>query len=397
MMPKILDCLYIALAASVVLCLVLFFLVENGRANAFATYLVGIGVLFALPFVEVRRQIKMLPGLLVLLIVLFLEYMAISAWWSETGNFQLVLKHQGYAVLIMAFIVGLSLSARRFPVFLKMAAVLTVLAGLVSAGYSVYLHQALPEYQPLPEPRLYGLGRLSNPVISAVSYGLMVIFSAWLFIYSKAVWIRVALVIGVAVLLVAITLSGTRVVWLALGVGVAMGIGLVSQQKNWLIPGIVVAAVGMLAVISLGLEEIARRGLSFRPEIWAEFVSRSIAAHPLLGAGSGADSHWQTDILTFKHPHSVFVSVFYFGGVIGLALLLGMLVVAARCIVFSAACDSKTLAIMTLSFGVTVGLFDGDNILTKIDYLWWLVWLPLSLALLTGAPAVSVSDTAQVE
>ena len=48
-------------AIGVGLSLVMFFLLENGRANAFATYLLAIAVLAAMFFPRLRAQLMALP------------------------------------------------------------------------------------------------------------------------------------------------------------------------------------------------------------------------------------------------------------------------------------------------------------------------------------------------
>ncbi len=188
---------------------------------------------------------------------------------------------------------------------------------------------------------------------------------------------------SVVVLMTAIVLSGTRVVWLALGfaVGIAAGI----QVKRYALPVFfsVIALVGLLALFITGWDELSRRALSFRPEIWQEFLARTLAANIWIGVGSGSDASWVTEVETFKHAHSIFMSTFYYGGVLGLVLLLGMLACCCQQLRASAASPLRSLAIALLAFGVTLGLFDGDAILTKIDQQWWLVWFPVALALCT--------------
>ena len=368
-------------AIGVGLSLVMFFLLENGRANAFATYLLAIAVLAAMFFPRLRAQLMALPRDILLATVCLLEYLALSAFWSDTGGFQVVLQHQGYAALILCFVLGLAMACRRDGQFLPGLAYLVLLAAGVSAAYSIYLHVSLPDYQPLPEPRLYGLGRLSNPVISAASYGVAGVLGCWLLMRQRAGLIRLCLVLVLALLGLAILLSGTRTVWLALAVAVGAGFALGRQERGLMWFAGVFGVMGLVGLLSIGWEDVVRRGLSFRPDIWSEFIGRSMAANPLLGVGSGTESYWETPVLTFQHPHSVFVSAFFFGGLVGLGLLLLVLVTCARHLRVAETSEVRTLAIMLLGFGVVFSVFDGDNILTKIDYLWWLIWLPIGVCL----------------
>ena len=146
--------LHYLIATGVALSPLMFFLAESGRANSFATYLVVLAVLAAMIFPSSRKRLNELPRGVFMMVVCLLQYLALSAWWSEAGSLQLVLKFQGYAVLILLFILGLSISVRQYDQFLVTLAALTLAAAAVSAAYSAYLHFALPEYQPLNEPRL---------------------------------------------------------------------------------------------------------------------------------------------------------------------------------------------------------------------------------------------------
>ena len=322
-----------------------------------------------------------LPRAVLLMTVFVLQYLALSACWSESGSLLLVPKFQGYAALILVFVVGLAISVRRYDQFLVMLAALTLAAAAVSASYSVYLHFALPEYQPLPERRLYALGRLSNPVISAAAYGFACMLGLWLLIQQQPMLQRLILVGVLCLLGLVILLSDTRAVWLALGVGASTGVALCLRDRTLLGFSVVFVVIGLVALLAIGWEDVARRGLSFRPEIWSEFVGRSVAANPVFGVGSGTGSYWQTPALTFKHPHSVFVSTFFFGGIVGLALFLGLLAACARLVQQAQDSTVRTLAAMLLSYGIVFGIFDGNNILTKIDYLWWLIWMPVGVCL----------------
>ena len=159
----------------------------------------------------------------------------LSAIWSEKGGIASLIQHQGYAALILFFVLGFGISARRIEQFLPGLAYLTVCAAGVSAAYSLYLHFTLPQYQPLPEPRLYGLGRLSNPYISAASYGFSGLLAIWLLSIKPAYSFRFILLLFIFLLGLRIFLSGTRTVWLALAVGAGTAMALGSDRNRILV------------------------------------------------------------------------------------------------------------------------------------------------------------------
>ncbi len=367
------------LAISLALTAVLYFLAENGRINAFATYLVAIATLVMLLIGQIDWRRINEP--VFLSAVVFLFFLAASAAWASGEETILLLS--GYGVLIISFLIGIQYCAERIPAFLTRFQIILVSCATLSALISLQLHFALPDYQPLNEPRLFGFGRLGNPVISAVSYGFAVVCAVNLAMHAKRGLTHALVLAAVVVLMTAIVLSGTRVVWLALGfaVGIAAGI----QAKRYALPVFfgVFALVGLLALFITGWDELSRRALSFRPEIWHEYFSRTIDTNLLFGLGSGTGSKWLTDVETFKHAHSVFVSTFYYGGLVALILLLTLLGLCTFRLLNAASSSTRDLGISTLVFGITVGLFDGDTLLTKIDQQWWLVWFPVALVLCT--------------
>lgn len=328
---------------------------------------------------QIRQQLS-LDGFSIFTGALLL-YLALSATWQSAEATDGFAKHLGYAGLIATFVLGIGLIKRRFHQRTTAFVWLVILAGITSSIYSLTLHYLLPDYQPLPEPRLYSMGRLSNPVIGAVSYGFVAVLAAYLVLISRR---RTQfLLLGVlAVLTWAIALSGTRTVWLAMIASFAVGIYLSIPEKSRTLIPVMIVIVGSIALATLGLDEFLRRSFSFRPEIWDHFITLTISdfGTVLLGAGSGTPTNWVTSVEVFKHPHSIFISTFYFGGLIGLLLLLATYFLAAKKVIQSKD-PIAPLAAMLVVFGLIVGLLDGDNVLTKIDYLWWVFWLPIALCI----------------
>lgn len=329
-------------------------------------------------FSETRRQLSNLSLPIVSSSALLLLYLAISAAWSDDSDWA---KHLGYALLIACFVLGFALSSLQLPSFQTRLLTLVIAGAVVSAAASIQLHFAFPDYKPLPEPRLVAMGRLFNPVISATSYGFVVILSVAMLLRESDRVAQGLLIIAIGILLTVIALTGSRTVWLglALGIGVALA-NRRPKQAHWILFGIVIASGATMAAL-LGMEALTRRALSHRPEIWMEFITRTIESNLMFGLGSGSASYFQLPDLLIQHPHSVFVSTFYFGGLLGLGLLLATIVTCAHRIIYSPHSAGRDLAMMTGIFGLTIGLLDGDNLLTKIDYLWWVAWFPIATCL----------------
>ncbi len=387
---RVIEGLYWLIAACVLLCFMLYFLAENGRINAFATYLLAVAVIALALFSEPREQLLGLGGMLLWLVLALIGYLGLSSLWADHDDPG---RYLGYGLLIVGFVTGLCLACKHFPRFLGFLLILVLVCASLSAVVSIYLHFALPDYKPLPEPRLYALGRLSNPVISATSYGFALLFTVDLFRQHRHWYERGLVITAAAILITAIALTGSRTVWLALALGIGT-LFAIQQRRHalWIMAGAIgIATLAMLLLV--GMEALTRRAFSFRPEIWTEFISRTLESNVLIGFGSGQEAKFQLPKLLIQHPHSVFVSTFYFSGLIGLSLLIGMIIACTRLVFTAAPSRIRSLAIMCGLFGLTVGLLDGDNILTKIDYLWWIVWFPVALCLLLSNKPSGTSES----
>jgi hypothetical protein len=356
-----------------------FFLLENGSGNSFSTYLLGLGTI---PLIALQFRTLPIDWTLAGLIALFLGYMTLSVLWSS--NNEPVVKTFSEALLVLTFCLAVPVSIERFHWFLNALVVLVILSAVVNSGYSIYLHYALPDYQPLPEPRLYALGRLSNPVIGALSYGFAVVLAAYMFLNETRRLASAGYLAAMVLFIVAIVLTGSRGVYLAMAAAMSIGMLLHYQGNTKLqVTGVAgtLLALSAAAYFFLGPEALFSRALSFRPEIWSEFISRTITSNVWIGTGMTTDSEFQLPELLIQHPHSVFIATFYYGGLIGLALYLGLVLRAISSLGAMRQNNVRLLGCMLLAFGLTGTLLDGNELIEKVNYLWFLVWLPVGLAL----------------
>ena len=356
-----------------------FFLLENGSGNSFSTYLLGLGTI---PLIALQFRTLPIDWTLAGLIALFLGYMTLSVLWSS--NNEPVVKTFSEALLVLTFCLAVPVSIERFHWFLNALVVLVILSAVVNSGYSIYLHYALPDYQPLPEPRLYALGRLSNPVIGALSYGFATVLAAYMFLNETRRLASAGYLAAIVLFIVAIVLTGSRGVYLAMAA--AMSIGMLLHypgNRKLQVTGVAgtLLALSAAAYFFLGPEALFSRALSFRPEIWSEFISRTITSNVWIGTGMTTDSEFQLPELLIQHPHSVFIATFYYGGLIGLALYLGLVLRAISSLGAMRQHNVRLLGSMLLAFGLTGTLLDGNELIEKVNYLWFLVWLPVGLAL----------------
>ncbi len=368
------------MAGMVILTFVLFFLAENGRINSFATYFVAIFLLM-LVVLDLRR-IKTLDWRWMILPVCLLGYLAASSLWSDPTA--PVLKYLGYAALLICFLVAFQACDKQYRLFLPTITNMIIAAAFASACWSIYLHVSLPEYQPLPEPRLYGLGRLNNPVISATAYGFAAILAIHSILFDQDLTRRGLFAVSLVVFLAAIVLSGTRSIWLGLLISTALGLRFLfhgNLRLQFLSVVVLTVVLTGLVFTTYGTDELMRRALSFRPEIWAEFVTRTLNNGWITGSGIATATTFVLPELTIQHPHSLFVSTFFYGGLVGsllFCLVLGQVAYAVR---LSETSVEGWLCGMLLSYGVVLAVFDGNHLLTKVDHIWLTIWFPCALAM----------------
>jgi O-antigen ligase len=385
---RMIEVIYAALGIMVLLSIAAFFLAESGKINNFPTYVVGI--LFILLMLLDRSAVRHFDAHLVLGITGLLTYFSLSALWADNGGLAAMLLYFGYSVLILSFVYSVLLLQMHYQEFLRFLVWFTVLAAVVSASYSVHLHYAFPEYQPLLEDRLVALGRLHNPVISALSYGMAIVMALHLLICGTNNNDRFFSGFCIVVLLVGVTLTYTRSVWIGVSVTTLYAIALYFPGSTW---RRVAAAVLFLSVVvaimlaSFGWDELVKRSTSFRPEIWGELINRTLKTNWLLGHGIIADSSvahssYEHGTFSFHHAHSMYVATLFYGGVIGLSGFLGFLVYLGLRLHQADGDEKRGLATMALIYAVVVMFFDGDRFLAKVDYFWIVFWLPVAITLI---------------
>ncbi|HIG14540.1 MAG TPA: O-antigen ligase domain-containing protein [Gammaproteobacteria bacterium] len=360
----------------------IYFLIESGSGNSFPTYLLALAMVPLLVLQGRAFRTLKVDWVLIALTALFLVYMAFSVAWSTSD--ERVMESLAEALLVFTFCLSIPISVARFHWFLNTLVVLVILAAIVNCGYSIYLHFALPDYQPLLEPRLYSLGRLSNPVVGSLSYGFATVLAAYMILTEERRIAKAACAVAALLFLWAIVLTGSRGVYLALASGVSVGVFL-RYPGNLKIQmlGVVftLAVLALTAYLFLGSELLFKRALSFRPEIWTEFISRTIAGNIWIGVGMATDSTFQLPELLIKHPHSVFVATLYYGGVLGLLTYLAMILKSISSLHQNKESSLRLLSAMLLAFGLAATALDGDEIVTKVNYLWLLIWIPIGIAM----------------
>ena len=369
-----------------VLTVVTYYLAGNGKINNFPTYLAALAFL---PFIVVRPDcFSTFNKPILFLTLIFLFYLCSSAYWSSGTDVAILAKYPGYFFLLITFVLGIALMSSQFPSFLKWLLVVGILSATISSIYSMLLYLTLPDYQPLPQKRLYSLGRLHNPVIASLSYGMAATLCAN-FLLMQAGRIRILWAVCLFLLLVAITLTETRSVWF--GLVVSLPVALFLQENMSIKRKVMIFFTGCSLLLFIGWstwfmgfwEEMFHRGVSYRPEIWLTTIQNTLGTNPLFGNGIVTSSELMIDGFDFQHPHSIYISTFFYGGLTGLVLLLLLIATSFWEVLKVRLSPLAILAASSLSYSAIVFLFDGDRLLTKVDFVWIAFWLPIALCLIS--------------
>lgn len=149
-------------------------------------------------------------------------------------------------------------------------------------------------------------------------------------------------------------------------------------------------AASVLLLLSGWGAALLERGLSFRPAIWEAVLRRLVDTCGVL-TGCGKD-----DFLflgEFLHPHSAYLSILYYGGLVGLALFAAM---AAAFFVRSWRGHSRWLMVALVGWGGVVTTTSG--VIASPRPVWVFFWIPTLMALLeTGRPALEAYYRARDE
>lgn len=287
-------------------------------------------------------------------------------------------------VLTIAFTIALAECQLRGQVQRWLARSFAV-AGVVAvvAAMAVFL------VAPPIDGRLSGLGQLDNPVTASLVWAVLLVFSLRLCFNDRQVWWRLFGVSSAILYCIAIAMSGSRTGWVAGLLGVLVLLACTFWDRRNAVR--MLSALVFLAVIGAGLvlgsgssqtviEYLLPRGTSFRPEIWASALDVVFPENALFGVGILTSDDFLLNGRVFQHPHSMYISMLFQGGLIALFLFLALLTWTLGVFLrFYDEVDAK-LGLAILAITLSAYVLDGHELLDKVGDTWLLVWLPVGLA-----------------
>lgn len=231
------------------------------------------------------------------------------------------------------------------------------------------------------EGRMAGWAETRHPILGASIMGVCVLLAAGRLLDGRSrVLAGAAVVAGLSF----IVLTGSRGPLIA--IAAALALLLLATRPRRLLAAVALAAtaLGALALgwparLSDAWERLMQRGWSSRLDIWRLALHES-AERPLFGHGPAA----RLDRTSDNFPHDLFLSTLFYSGAVGLILLLLVLVLATRAALRQPDRVARWTLLALLAHIVLSGLTDLSQITKGPSPLWYIVWLPLALALGSG-------------
>lgn len=351
-------------------------LLSSQSAASLLTYVLALSMLFTYKAWQDVFDCPMIWPIVAVLI-----YFTATAIWSENFTYRGLASIGTRTLLTFCFVVAVAECQLRG----LLQTWLTRLLGLIGAVVAL-LCIVMFYADPPADGRLNGLGQLDTQVVAALVFG----FTLILLLHSAlqpASRYRYLLWPAIAVIGVAIVLTGSRNALLSVVYGSILLLiaHRTPSSRRFVIVALALAAVGVSAVAAAWFspelrESFFPRGDSFRVSIWTSALQRVLDA-PLFGVGILASDDLEIGGLTFHHPHNLYISAALQGGFVGLTLFLWMLVRVIRELLRSYDQMDAKLAIGILGVAIPAYLLDGHELLDKISDTWFLVWLPVAIAL----------------
>ncbi|MFH6599200.1 O-antigen ligase family protein [Ectopseudomonas khazarica] len=225
--------------------------------------------------------------------------------------------------------------------------------------------------------RLVGTGALDNPLLSSHLFGFFcIIWLGW--VMTAPLRQSLLALVPLALLLATLLATGSRTPILASALAAGWLILCCWNARSAILVGLGFACLA--ALLMLFPESLLNRGTSYRLEIW-QLALDKIAVHPWLGHGFDAPlailvpgiGYW------FREPHSFFLGVLYYTGIIGAALWLSMHLLALWTCWKHRSDTYFTIAGALVVYGIGAGLAEGGGILARPKEHWFLTWIPLAL------------------
>ena len=368
-----------ACATIVLVALGSIFVLTSQSASSWPTYILGA---FVLAGATKWRTLFLDRGFLV--VVLLLAYIPLSSLWSTPWDARDAFSQVVRALLVFTFVVCIAESVQVDWFLRRLTQVMAVCATLAAAVAIAVFFIESPD-----DGRLNGLGQLDTHVTAAMVYAVAAICGlAWLSSDDRRVgrWISG---VCVAVLVVAVFLTGSRnaMVCIVFGLGCLLIANRLPTARGFILTagslavGLLVALLAAYWLLPGAADAILPRGDSFRPAIWLDYAARIRVDGLWFGLGVSTPDLIQVGGYDVLHPHNLYLAVTLQSGLLGLALMVTVIGATAHTLFKHYDEPEAKLALAVWALALPGYLLDGHELVDKVGWTWLLFWLPVGIAL----------------
>lgn len=318
-----------------------------------------------------RALLELLRDPIVMAFLAFAAWLLLSlSWTTSTESLASLAKRPLYVFMLFASCTLIMLrDGSMLPHLLRISAGLALIAAI--AILTLYF------LKPPPDGRLIGTGGLINSLLTSHVLGFFCI--CWL-----ATWVtdektvRIHGLLSGAVLLGAVLATGSRTPLMAISLA-SIWLALITRQRRALYLIVSLSILGLLLAFFFS-DLVLERGLSYRPQLWAEAYKQ---LQEQLWFGRGFDAAlklWIEGIpYPFADPHNIGLAVALRLGLIGLLLWLFLYgIVLGTCVRYRT--DHRfQLASTLVIYGLAAGMTEGSSFLSRPNESWFLIWIPMSM------------------
>lgn len=316
------------------------------------------------------RECLRLPTILAF--IAFATYFTASiAWSTAEDSFGDLIKRP---LLVLVLFFGITEFARQRIDLLHRTISAAAVIALITGAYEIsYFFVANTT------GRLASEGALYNPLLISHVYGFYAaLWLGWLYTQPSP-HKKLHGIVAILILLTLLALTGSRTPLVAIA-ATAVSLTIVAGHRIGILILVSLTLIGVVGLMSMP-EAITQRGLSYRPEIWAE-ATRQIIERPLFGHGFGTPLFIQlADIpYAFRDPHNLTLAVLFDGGFVGLSAWIILYAVAFATLWKHRQQPWAIISFAAVVYGFVAGMTEGGSFLSRPKEHWFLIWIPLALA-----------------
>jgi O-antigen ligase len=253
---------------------------------------------------------------------------------------------------------------------------------------------------PFPNTRLFGYGLLNNPFKASSLFGIVTIACIYLMLHQRSVAMRLLylglLLISFSYMVLAQSRSSLLALVLAM-IAWQLSVWMFhmeekrSRRKRVLILTVLALMAAASAVLLIFYSEFFRlaflRGHSpFRLELWRKIL---LQVEEALWFGHGLTTDARTVMSDGKilvHPHSVYVGTLFYGGMVGLLLLIAVVLSSLWQGFVRLSKPINLMSATMVLYGALCMGAQGNMLIHHVKPFWLFFWFPVALVVASELP-----------